>query len=155
MTLMPRSARGQLANDGIEAAVSAGGSRIKQEAADMQLIDHHLIPIGRGVVHRCPSKRSARDDAVTIFGHIHRLRVRILFPGYDSRRIGNDELVLVADGRARHVSGPIAVAFQGQRRSGVAPVVERAGNIDGAGEFCPDTKPDPTDIGYCPHSRLC
>ena len=142
----------ELADDGIEVAAPIGAGRIEHKTSDMQLVDDELIPGRRRIAGALPDIIGIGHDAVADrIGH--RARVGIVFP--EQRRrvgVGDDEFVFVADLRARHIGGPVPIAFLRQRSALRAPAVERPGNADSGGKGRPHTKRHSRSIGDRAHS---
>ncbi len=143
----------ELADDGAEVPASIGALGVKQETADMQFVDHHLVPWRRAVAGRRPWKLGGGDDAVPR-GIRHRFCVGIVLPQYGlSRRAGDDEFILVAHRRSREVDRPVALPFRGQRGRRDAPIVEPASDADRRRERRPDAKGRAAFKRNCAHAR--
>ena len=103
----------ELADDAVEVAAPVRAGRVEQKAADMQLVDHQFVPRWGRIIGALPDIVRLGDDAVADrIGH--RAGVGIVLP-QERGAVGvrDDEFVLIVDLRARHVDGPVAVAFRG------------------------------------------
>jgi hypothetical protein len=89
-----------------------GLAGFEDEAAYVQLIDHHFVPWKRTVAGRGGIGIGRGDHAVeTAIAVNHGASVRIVPPQRLLGCIDDVELVLVADPGARHINRPVAIVL--------------------------------------------